>query len=99
MMKSYEEIKRERQGIGTSMEEGMWNIARELSRKNDLLEIVTLCKTADAIRSAAKCSSGELHGEGWSMAEELALMAHKKITKICGLPDALNREDDDEEEV
>ena len=95
MMKSYEEVRR----TGGTQAEALWNIARELSRKNDLLEIDALCKTADAIRSATKCSSGKLHGEGWSMAEELALMAHKKITKICGLPDALNREDDDEEEV
>jgi hypothetical protein len=58
-----------------------------------------LCKTAEAIKSAAKSSLTNLHEEGWSMAEELALMAHKKITKICGLPGALNKEDNDEEEV
>ena len=84
MMKSYEEIKREHQGIGASMEEGLWNIARELSRKNDLLEIVTLCKTADALRASAKSSSGDLHYNGYVMAEELTCMAHKKITSICG---------------
>lgn len=95
MMKSYEEVRK----TGGTQAEALWNIARELSRKNDLLEVDALCKTADAIRSAAKCSSGELHREGWYMAEELALMAHKKITKICGLPGELNREDDDEEEV
>jgi hypothetical protein len=56
-----------------------------------------LCKTAEAIKSAAKGSLTNLHEEGWSMAEELACMAHKKITKICGLPEALNREEDDDE--
>ena len=64
--------------------EALWNIARELSRKNDLLEIDMLCKTADALRASAKASCGDLHYDGWAMAEELACMAHKKITKICG---------------
>ena len=93
MLKSYEEVKRERPGVGASMEEGLWNIARELSRKNDLLEIDMLCKTADAIRSAAKSSSGDLHYEGYAMAEELACVAHKKIAKICDVPNALEIED------
>ena len=84
MMKSYEEVKRERPGVGASMEEGLWNIARELSRKNDLFEVDMLCKAADALRASAKSSSGALHYEGYVMAEELACMAHKKITDICG---------------
>lgn len=84
MMKSYEEVKRERPGRAASMEEGLWNIARELSRKNDLLEIDMLCKAADALRASAKSSPGDFHDSGYAMAEELACMAHKKITDICG---------------
>lgn len=37
--------------------EALWNIARELSRKNDLQEIETLCRTAKALRSAGMGSS------------------------------------------
>ena len=96
MLKDYDEMDKNHM---VTKERCLWNIARELSRKNDLLEIEMLCKTAEAIKSAAKGSLTNLHEEGWSMAEELALMAHKKITKICGLPEALNQEDDDEEEV
>ena len=96
MLKEYDEMDKNHM---VTKERCLWNIARELSRKNDLLEIDMLCKTAEAIKSAAKGSLTNLHEEGWSMAEELALMAHKKITKICGLPGALNQEDDDEEEV
>ena len=95
MLKEYDEMDKNHM---VTKERCLWNIARELSRKNDLLEIEMLCKTAEAIKSAAKGSLTNLHEEGWSMAEELALMAHKKITKICGLPEALNKEDDDEEE-
>ena len=64
--------------------EALWNIARELSRKNDLLEIDMLCKTAEALKSTAKISLGSLHSDGYIMAEELVCMAHKKITDICG---------------
>ena len=84
MMKTYEEVKLDRPGKGASMEEGLWNIARELSRKNDLLEIDMLCKTADALRASAKSSPGNFHDSGYVMAEELAGLAHKKITGICG---------------
>ena len=96
MLRDYAEMDKNHM---VTKERCLWNIARELSRKNDLLEIEMLCKTAEAIKSAAKGSLTNLHEEGWSMAEELALMAHKKITKICGLPEALNQEDDNEEEV
>ena len=96
MLKEYDEMDKNHM---VTKERCLWNIARELSRKNDLLEIDMLCKTAEAIKSAAKGSLTNLHEEGWSMAEELALMAHKKITKICGLPGALNKGDNDEEEV
>ena len=95
MLKDYDEMDKNHM---VTKERCLWNIARELSRRNDLLEIDMLCKTAEAIKSAAKGSLTNLHEEGWSMAEELALMAHKKITKICGLPEALNQEDNDEEE-
>ena len=95
MLKEYDEMDKNHM---VTKERCLWNIARELSRKNDLLEIDMLCKTVEAIKSAAKGSLTNLHEEGWSMAEELALMAHKKITKICGLPEALNQEDNDEEE-
>ena len=83
-MKSYEEVKRERPGRAASMEEGLWNIARELSRKNDLLEIDMLCKAADALRASAKSSPGNFHDECYEMAEELARLAHKKIKTLCG---------------
>lgn len=83
-MKTYEEIRRERDGAGGSKEEGLWNIARELSRKNDLLEIDMLCKAADALRASAKSAPGNFHDECYEMAEELARLAHKKITAICG---------------
>lgn len=95
MLKTYNEMDK---GHMVSKERALWNIARELSRKNDLLEIDMLCKTAEAIKSAAKGSLTNLHEEGWSMAEELVLMAHKKIVKICGLPEALNREEGDDED-
>ena len=80
MLKDYDEMDKNHM---VTKERCLWNIARELSRKNDLLEIDMLCKTAEAIKSAAKGSLTNLHEEGWSMAEKLALMAHKKITDIC----------------
>lgn len=70
---------------GVSQERSLWNLAREAKRRNDLLEVEMLCKTADAIRSAAKSSYGNLHVEGWSMAEKLTLMAYNQIVKISGL--------------
>lgn len=69
--------------------EALWNIARELSRKNDLLEIEMLCKTAEALRNAAKGSLGDLHVDGYIWAEELACMAHKKICAITKTPEGL----------
>lgn len=83
MMESYEKVTRERPGVGGSKEEGLWNIARELSRRNDLLEIDMLCKTADALRAAAKSSLGDLHDSGYVMAEELAGLAYKKVKTVC----------------
>lgn len=81
MLKGYDELARaDRMSI--SKERALWNIARELSRRNDLLEIDMLCKTAEALKSAAKSSLGSLHSEGYIMAEELACMAHKKICAI-----------------
>ena len=82
MLKTYDEIYTEN-GFGISKERSQWEIARELSRKNDLLEVEMLCKTAETLRSCAKSSCGNLHYDGWVMAEELALMAHKKITNLC----------------
>ena len=98
MMKSYEEVKRERPGKGASMEEGLWNIARELSRRNDLLEIDMLCKTAEALKSTAKSSLGSLHSDGYIMAEELVCMAHKKICAITNTPEGLEKEGEKEDE-
>ena len=71
---------------GVSQERSLWDLAREAKRRNDLLEVEMLCKTAEAVRSAAKSSCGSLHAEGWAMAEELALMAHQRITQIVGTP-------------
>ena len=93
MLKTYDEIYSEN-GFGVSKERSQWEIARELSRRNDLLEIEMLCKTADALRSAAKSSIGSLHSDGYFMAEELVCMAHKKICEITGAPAALNDEGD-----
>ena len=73
MLKKYEEVQR----TGGTQEEALWNIARELSRKNDLLEIDMLCKTSDTLRQWSSPNAR-------SMAEELAYSAHKKITDICG---------------
>ena len=71
---------------GVSKERSLWELAREAKRRNDLLEVEMLCKTAETVRSAAKSSCGSLHDEGWAMAEELALMAHQRITQIVGTP-------------
>ena len=86
MMKSYEEVRR----TGGTQAEALWNIARELSRKNDLLEIDMLCKTADALRASAKSAPGNFHDSGYVMAEELARLAHKKICAIAGSPEAMS---------
>jgi hypothetical protein len=98
MLKSYEEIKSERNGLGNSKEEAMWNIARELSRRNDLLEIDMLCKTAETLKSVAKGSTN-LHYDGWLMAEELVCMAHKKICAITKTPEGLSEEGEKEDEA
>lgn len=79
MLKEYDEMDKNNM---MTKERCLWNIARELSRRNDLLEVELLCKTAETVRSAAKSSCGTLHAEGWTMAEELVLMAHKRITDI-----------------
>lgn len=95
MLKDYDELAR-CDSMGVSKERALWNIARELSRKNDLLEVEMLCKTAEALRNAAKGSVGDLHVVGYVWAEELACMAHKRICEITGAPKALM--DDDEGE-
>ena len=82
MLKTYDEIYTEN-GFGISKERSQWEIARELSRRNDLLEVEMLCKTAEAVRAAAKGSTSGLYDTGWQMAEDLALLAHEKITNIC----------------
>ncbi len=82
MLKTYDEIYAEN-GFGVSKERSQWEIARELSRRNDLLEVEMLCKTAEAVRAAAKGSTSGLYDTGWEMAENLALLAHEKITNIC----------------
>jgi hypothetical protein len=82
MLKTYDEIYAEN-GFGISKERSQWEIARELSRRNDLLEVEMLCKTAEALRAAAKSSERGLYETGWEMAEDLTLLAHKKITDIC----------------
>lgn len=90
MLKEYD-------GLKVNQCEALWNIARELSRRNDLLEVETLCKTAEAIRAAAKGSNSGLYDTGWEMAEELACMAHKKICAITGCPEALVEEGDEKD--
>lgn len=89
MLKTYDEIYAEN-GFGVSKERSQWEIARQMSRKNDLLEVEMLCKTAEALRNAAKGSVGDLHVDGYIWAEELVCMAHKKICEITGAPFALN---------
>ena len=91
MLKEYDELARA-DSMGVSKERCLWNIARELSRKNDLLEIEMLCKTAEALKSAAKSSLGDLHVDGYVMAEELVCMAHKKICAITKTPEGLAEE-------
>lgn len=82
MLKTYDEIYAEN-GFGVSKERSQWEIARELSRRNDLLEVEMLCKTAEAVRAASKGSTSGLYDTGWEMAENLALLAHEKITNLC----------------
>ena len=94
MLKTYDEMYK---NLIMSKERALWEIARQLSRKNDLLEVEMLCKTAEAVRAAAKGSTSGLYDTGWGMAEELALMAHKKITTITGLSDALHEGEDKDE--
>lgn len=91
MLKEYDELAR-CDSTGISKERALWNIARELSRKNDLLEIDMLCKTAEALRNAAKGSVGDLHVDGYIWAEELVCMAHKKICAITKTPEGLAEE-------
>ena len=97
MLKEYDEIAR-CDSMGVSKERALWNIARELSRRNDLLEIDMLCRTAEALRSTAKGSVGDFHDDGYVMAEELTCMAHKKICAITGVPEALDEEGEKEDE-
>ena len=80
MLKPYDEMDKNHM---VTKERCLWNIARELSRKNDLLEVEMLCKTAEAIRAAAKSSDRGLYEKGWEMAEDLAVLAHEKITNLC----------------
>lgn len=102
MLPAYEELVKCKE-MSVSKERALWNIARELSRKNDLLEIEMLCKTAETLRTTAKGSLGDLHFNGYVMAEELACMAHKKITSICGSPEEVlgdsEKETDDIDEI
>ena len=94
MLKTYDEMYK---NLIMSKERALWEIARELSRKNDLLEVEMLCKTAEAVRAAAKGSNSGLYDTGWDMAEELACMAHKKICEITGCPNALSDEEESEQ--
>ena len=91
MLKEYDDLVRAN-SRGVSKERALWNIARELSRKNDLLEIEMLCRTAEALRNAAKGSVGDLHVDGYIWAEELACMAHKRICAITKTPKGLAEE-------
>ena len=91
MLKDYDELARA-DSMGVSKERALWNIARELSRKNDLLEIEMLCRTAEALRNAAKGSVGDLHVDGYIWAEELVCMAHKRICAITNTPEGLAEE-------
>ena len=59
--------------------EALWNIARELSRKNDLQEIETLCRTAKALRSAGMGSSIE---SCYKKADTLLAAAYEKARKL-----------------
>ena len=90
MLKEYDELAR-CDSKGVSRERALWNIARELSRKNDLLEVEMLCKTAEALKSAAKSSLGSLHSDGYIMADELVCMAHRKICSITKTPGGTGR--------
>ena len=94
MLKTYDEMYK---NLIMSKERALWEIARELSRKNDLLEVETLCKTAETLRNVAKGSVGDLHVDGYIWAEELACLAHKKICEITGCPHALSDEKESEQ--
>ena len=98
MLKEYDELAR-CDSMGVSKERALWNIARELSRRNDLLEIDMLCKTAEALKSAAKSLLGSLHDHAYFMAEELVCMAHKKICAITKTPEGLSEEGEKEDET
>ena len=99
MLKEYDEVAR-CESMGVSKECALWNIARELSRKNDLLEVEMLCRTAEALRSTARGSVGDFHDDGYVMAENLACMAHKRICAITGvLPEAPAEEGEKEDEA
>ena len=97
MLPTYDEYKSGNPNCctGVSKERALWEIARELSRKNDLLEVDMLCKTMEALRNAAKSSVGDLHVDGYIWAEELACMAHKKICEITGCPQALEEQSEE----
>ena len=95
MLKDYDEMDKSHM---VTKERALWNIARELSRRNDLLEIDMLCKTAEALKSTAKSSLGSLHGDGYIMAEELVCMAYKKICAITKTPEGLAKEGEKEDE-
>lgn len=82
--------------------EALWNIARELSRRNDLLEIDMLYKTAEALRVVARSSFGDARYGGFIRAAELTCAAHDRISAMCGIPKAVSDDEgddgDDEEE-
>ena len=59
------------------------SIEESLAKIASLIEIGMLCKTAEAVRAAAKGSTSGLYDTGWEMAEKLALLAHEKITNLC----------------
>ena len=62
---------------------GIPSIEESLAKIASLIEIGMLCKTAEAVRAVAKGSVSGLYETGWQMAENLALLAHKKITNLC----------------
>ena len=94
MLRTYDEMYK---NLIMSKERALWEIARELSRKNDLLEVEMLCKTAEQLRGTAKSAMGNLHHTAYNLAEDLTVEAHKRISKICGLPEMSYIEDDDDE--
>ena len=96
MLKTYDEIYTEN-GFGISKERSLWEIARELNRRNDLLEVEMLCKTAEQLRGTGKSAMGKLHYAAYNLAEELTVEAHKRISKICGISETSYKEEDDDE--